>query len=177
MTAEIHLTLAPWNILAIVEKTTSPLCVLSSGHFPSEQGLYHLHCTFGVQSDTHCVAGHGARETQCPEPGFASVGSLAQVRNVGIHSAQETVRWNREEEIRPFSSLLLLYLSTPAETPMLYSSWDFLFSKEHRMRTEGMELTIHGGKARGKGHRVYTVLTVNIEVEQVRKGKNFWIEG
>lgn len=163
MTADIHLTLASWNILATVEKTTSPLCALPSGHFPSEQVLHHSHCTSGVQSDMHCVAGHGARETQGPEPGFARVGSLAQVSNVGIHSAQERVRWNREKEIRPFGSFSCCYTWALLQKHQCFTLGEIFFSQKlHKMRTEDMELTIH---------KIYTVLAVNIEVEQVRKGK------
>lgn len=81
----------------------------------------HLLCAV---TDTHCVAGHGDRETQGPEPVFASIGSPAQVES---NAAQESKmgQAERKEAIQQF--LLLLYLSTPAETPTLYSRQDFLF--------------------------------------------------
>lgn len=68
--------------------------LLLSGHdvHPS----YHIICAW---SQVHAVsARHGARETQGPEAGSASIRSLAAVANAGTHSAQGRGRGDRQGE-------------------------------------------------------------------------------
>lgn len=88
MTVNIHLTPAPWNFLPIAKKTTFLLCAVLRGLLLSGHGLHHPYHIICMWSQVHTVlARHGARETQGPEPGFASIRSLAWVSNVGTHSA------------------------------------------------------------------------------------------